>query len=191
VLVLADQAYVGLLTLAKPTDGGRDSLSHVFLVSTLLKTMTSLLAGMRQAAFACLLVSLVGAGFSAVSAIPAIFFPHSQLLAYFNIFWPFLASVVVFVAAILLTVLISGVFAVAGEIINVAGAGVRRGTSALLIVWLAWFLVSLSVVYWGIVWFVEVRQSSFTRRKRSDDEVGNWKNIGKEIRSDLKGSKIL
>ena len=121
--------------------------------------MVTILAGVRQAIFASLLISLVGAGFSAVSAIPAIFFPHSKLLAYFNMFWPVLADVV-------------------------------QGTSVLLIVWLAWLLVSLSVVYWGIVWFVEVRQSSFTRRKRSDDEVGNWKGIGREIRSDVKGSKI-
>jgi hypothetical protein len=105
-------------------------------------------------------------------------------------FWPVLASAFAFVAAILLTVVISGVFLLAGEIVDVAGTDVVQGTSVLLIVWLAWLLVSLSVVYWGIVWFVEVRQSSFTRRKRSDDEVGNWKGIGREIRSDVKGSKI-
>lgn len=152
--------------------------------------MVTILAGVRQAIFASLLISLVGAGFSAVSAIPAIFFPHSKLLAYFNMFWPVLASAFAFVAAILLTVVISGVFLLAGEIVDVAGTDVVQGTSVLLIVWLAWLLVSLSVVYWGIVWFVEVRQSSFTRRKRSDDEVGNWKGIGREIGSDVKGSKI-
>ncbi|RYN57558.1 hypothetical protein AA0118_g7691 [Alternaria tenuissima] len=179
-----------LSTLTTPAVGSRDSLSPIFLVSTLLNTMVTILAGVRQAIFASLLISLVGAGFSAVSAIPAIFFPHSKLLAYFNMFWPVLASAFAFVAAILLTVVISGVFLLAGEIVDVAGTDVVQGTSVLLIVWLAWLLVSLSVVYWGIVWFVEVRQSSFTRRKRSDDEVGNWKGIGREIRSDVKGSKI-
>ena len=103
--------------------------------------MVTILAGVRQAIFASLLISLVGAGF----------FPHSKLLAYFNMFWPVLASAFAFVAAILLTVVISGVFPVAGEIVDVAGTDVVQGTSVLLIVWLAWLLVSLSVVYWGIV----------------------------------------
>jgi hypothetical protein len=153
--------------------------------------MSTVLAGVRYTIFASFLVSLVGAGFSAVSAIPAVFFPHSKLLAYFNIFWPLLASAFAFVAAVLLTVLISGVFSVAADIINVAGASIDQGTSVLLIVWLAYVLVSLSVVYWGVVWFVEVRRSSFVRRKRSEEEVGNWKNIGKEIWSDVKGTKRL
>lgn len=153
--------------------------------------MATVLAGVRYTVFASLLVSLVGAGFSAVSAIPAIIFPHSKLLAYFNIFWPFLASAFAFVAAVLLTVLISGVFSVAGDIIDVAGGKLDQGTSVLLIVWLAYVLVSLSVAYWGVVWLVEVRRSGLTRRKRSDEEVGNWKNIGKEIWNDVKGTKRL
>jgi glucan phosphoethanolaminetransferase (alkaline phosphatase superfamily) len=153
--------------------------------------MNTTLAGVREAVFASLLVSLVGAGFSTVSAVPAVFFPHSPLLAYFNIFWPFLANTFAFVAAILLTVLISGIFSVAGNIVEVTGARVDQGVSVILIVWLAWVLVSLSVVYWCVIWFVEVRRSSFTRRKRSEEEVGNWKNIGREISSDIKGTKRL
>ena len=153
--------------------------------------MATVLAGVRYTVFATLLVLLVGAGFSAVSAIPSIIFPHSKLLAYFNIFWPFLASAFAFVAAVLLTVLISGVFSVAGDIIGVAGGKLIQGTSVLLIVWLVYVLVSLSVAYWGVVWLVEVRRSGLTRRKRSDEEVGNWKNIGKEIWNDVKGTKQL
>ncbi|KAG9190560.1 sphingolipid 4-desaturase/C4-monooxygenase [Alternaria panax] len=118
-----------LLTLSTPSGTSEDSLSPYNLVSTLLKTMTTILAGVRQAVFASLLVSLVGTGFSAVSALPAIFFPHSQLLAYFNIFWPLLASVFAFVAAVLLTVVVSGVFSVAGEIVDVAGTEVHQGAS--------------------------------------------------------------
>ena len=87
--------------------------------------------------------------------------------------------------------LISGVFSVAGDIIDVAGGKLNQGTSVLLIAWLAYVLVSLSVAYWGVVWLVEVRRSGLTRRKRSDEEVGNWKNIGKELWSDVKGTKRL
>ncbi|KAL1797319.1 hypothetical protein ACET3X_003925 [Alternaria dauci] len=122
-----------LLRLTMPTDGFNNSPSPIILVPILLNTMVTILAGVRQAVFASLIVSLVSAGLSAVSAIPAIFFPHSKLLAYFNMFWPFLANAFSFVAAILLTVVISGIFSVAGELVDVAGMDLVQGTSVLLI----------------------------------------------------------
>lgn len=111
-----------------------------------------------------------------------------------NIFWSFLASTFAFLAAAMLTILIAGIFAAVGRIGSMGGVQVLQvwqGGSVLLLAWLAWVLVSLSLVYWGLIWFVEVRRSSFTRRKRSEDEVGNWKGIAGEVRMDFKGGKIV
>ncbi|KAI4714531.1 hypothetical protein J4E89_000211 [Alternaria sp. Ai002NY15] len=189
---LADVYYLYLRTVCSGSiSDAQDDASDIVAVELCESYSEASDTGVRYTVFASLLVSLIGAGFSAVSAIPAIIFPHSKLLAYFNIFWPLLSSAFAFVAAVLLTVLISGVFSVAGDIIDVAGGKLNQGTSVLLIVWLAFVLVSLSVAYWGVVWLVEVRRSGLTRRKRSDEEVGNWKNIGKEIWSDVKGTKRL
>jgi energy-coupling factor transporter transmembrane protein EcfT len=133
----------------------------------------------------------MGSLFSAISAIPGIVYPHSRLLAYTNIFWTFLASTFAFLAATLLSIMIAGVFAAIDGVVNVVGVEVRQGGSILLLVWLAWILELLSVVYWVLIWFVEVRRSSFTRRKRGEDEVGNWKGIGQEVWMDFKGGKTI
>ncbi|KNG47960.1 sphingolipid delta4-desaturase [Stemphylium lycopersici] len=142
----------------------------------------------NETVFASLIVSLVGSAFSAISAVPAIFFPHSRLLAYVNMFWPLLASIFAFLASTLFTVLIAGVFAAVGNVVGAAGVEVQQGASALLLAWLAWLLASLSLVYWGLVWFVEVRRSSLIKRKRSEDEVGNWRGIGREVWRDVKAA---
>lgn len=165
--------------------------SPLSLVARSLNILSATLASVRIAVFASLIVSLVGSALSAISAIPAIFFPHSRLLAYFNIFWPLLASNFAFLASTLLTVLIAGVFAAVGRVVDVADVEVQQGASVLLLAWLAWLLASLSLVYWGLVWFVEVRGSSFIKRKRGEDEVGNWRSIGKEVWRDVKGRKAV
>lgn len=156
-------------------------------IVTRLVVMTSdALHSMRIGSFASLVVSLIGSLLSAISAVPAISFPHSRLLAYFNIFWPLLASTFAFVAASILTIMIAGVFGAVEIAIHGADLKVGRGGSALLIAWLAWVFASLPVIYWSLVWFVEVRMWSFTKRRRGDDEVGNWKGIGREVWKDLK-----
>ena len=106
-----------------------------------------------------------------------------------NIMWPLVASTFAFLAAILLTIVIAGVFAAVDGVVNEVGVEVRQGGSVLFLAWLAWLLISLSVIYWGLVWFVEVRRWGFARRKRSEEEVGNWKGIGREIWSDVKREK--
>lgn len=170
------------------------SAVHASLTSTSVVMMSADMDGVRKAIFASLIVSLIGSFFSAISAVPGITFPHSRLLAYMNIFWSFLASTFAFLAAAMLTILIAGIFAAVGRIGSMGGVQVLQvwqGGSVLLLAWLAWVLVSLSLVYWGLIWFVEVRRSSFTRRKRSEDEVGNWKGIAGEVRMDFKGGKIV
>ena len=148
--------------------------------------ISTTLASVRMAVFASLIVSLVGSLLSTILAIPGIIYPHSRILAYMNIMWPTLASTFAFLAATLLTIVIAGVFAAVDGVVNEVGVEIRQGGSVLFLAWLAWILISLSVVYWGLVWFVEVRRCGFARRKRSEEEVGNWKGAGREVWSDLK-----
>ena len=159
------------------------------LVNRALIMMSIGMADVRKAIFASLVVSLIGSLFSVLLGFPGIMFPHSRLLAYMNMFWSLLSSAFTFLAATILTIVIAGVFATVDTIIYTGGVEVRQGRSVMLLVWLAWVLVSLSVVYWGLIWFVEVRRSSFTRRKRSEEEVGNWKGIGREVWMDFKIKK--
>lgn len=153
-----------------------------------LDSMLDMLGVVRRAMFAFLIVSLVGSIMSAISVLPAMYFPHSRLLIYLNTFWSGLAVVSAFVAAILL----SAMMVLAGTMegfSDAVGVKMKRGGIVLLFVWLSWLFVSLVTVYWTSVWFVETRKGSFVKRRRDEDEIGHWRGIGREVCRDLRGRR--
>jgi hypothetical protein len=145
----------------------------------------------RIAIFVFLAVSLLGSGFAALFAFPAIIFPHSRLLVFFNMAWTHLASLSAFLAALISTALILSVSVVAETFGKKAGIKAELGGSVLLFIWLAWLLISLPVLYWGAIWFVDIRRSSILRRMRNDNEIGNWRGIGEEVSRDFRGGNRI
>ncbi|KAH7357663.1 hypothetical protein BKA66DRAFT_574300 [Pyrenochaeta sp. MPI-SDFR-AT-0127] len=168
---------------------GHTKVSSPFIarLTASLDRMSGNVASFRRALFAFLTMSLTGSGLSALSAIPGVVFPHSRLLVYLNIFWPGLASVCALLAAVLTSVLNVGASCMFPGVSEAIGVDVQHGEKAVLFVWLAWFLVSLPGLYWGAVWFVEVRRSSYVRRARGQGEVGSWRGIGREVWADVTG----
>jgi hypothetical protein len=143
---------------------------------------------MLRAILAFLIIALIGSILSAISIVPAAYFPHSRLLIYFNILWPGLATVCAFVAATLL----SAVFVLTGimaNFSNTVGIRIEQGWTVLLFLWLSYVFASLSLLYWVVVWFVETRTSSFVKRHRNEDEVGHWGGICKEVWHDINGRR--
>lgn len=125
---------------------------------------------------------------STVSIFPAVYFPQSRLLVYLNAFSSSLATACGIVAAILL----SAVFVLIGLVdnfSNTVGIQIERGGTALLFVWLSAVFAGFSMLYWTTVWFVETRKSSFVKRHRDGDEMGNWRGMGKEVWRDIKGRR--
>mgnify|MGYP004503870291 CR=1 FL=1 len=143
---------------------------------------------MRKAAFAFLVMTLVGSALSTVSILPAMYFPQSRLLIYFNMFWPGLAAVFALVGAILLSAVVV-LASILDGFSDTVGVQIRQGGTVLLSVWLSFVFVGLVTLYWSSVWFVETRKSSFVRRRRDEDEIGHWKGIGKEVWRDVKGRR--
>lgn len=168
---------------------GQTNVSSPFVakVTASLDSISGNVASFRRALLVLLVMSLTGSGLSALSAFPAVVFPHSRLLVYVNMFWPGLASVFAFLAAVLSSVLNVGVSWILQGVGEAVGVGIQRGAMAVLFVWLAWVLVSLAGLYWGAIWFVEVRKSSFVRRRRDEDEIGRWGGIAREVWNDVTG----
>jgi len=157
------------------------------LISSLDSVVDSVNA-LRKAVFAFFIITMIGSMISAVSILPAMYFPQSRLLIYFNVFWPALATAFAFLAAILVSVMV-----VLASLLNgfsdTVGVQVDLGGIALLVVWLSFVFVSLVIFYWTSVWFVETRKSSFIKRRRDEDEIGHWRGIGKEVWRDLAGRR--
>ncbi|KAF1993119.1 hypothetical protein P154DRAFT_540685 [Amniculicola lignicola CBS 123094] len=149
-------------------------------------SLTTGLAAARKATFAFLVTALIGSGLSALSALPAIFFPASRLLIFANSFWSTLAFTSHSLVALILSVLVVLMTKIIGGFGSALGLFIKRGNSALVFVWLAWTFSMLPFAYWLAIWFVDVRTWSFVKRQRTDREIGHWRGIGREIKGDLK-----
>ena len=161
------------------------------LLAKLISSLDSIIDkvnALRKAMFAFLIITMIGSILSAVSVLPAMYFPQSRLLVYLNLFWPALATAFAFLAAMLVSVM-----AVLASLLNgfsdTVSVQVDLGEIALLLVWLSFVFVSLVTLYWTSVWFVETRRASFVKRRRDEDEIGHWRGIGREVWRDLKGRR--
>ncbi|KAI8934108.1 hypothetical protein NX059_008868 [Plenodomus lindquistii] len=173
------------------TNNTNASIQIIAKSAASLDSMSRASSTPRKLIISCLMMSLVTSGLSALSALLAIFFPQSRLLIYINIAWPLLGSIIATLGSVVLTAIV----AASTSILNLLGAAfsleIHRGSIALLFVWLTWVLASLQCVYWGGIWFVEVRRWSFIRRRRADEEKGHWRGIGGELLRDYRGEKSL
>jgi hypothetical protein len=149
--------------------------------------ISSTLSTTRTAVFASLIAVLAMSGLSILCATPAIFYPHSRLVVYTNMSLPSMASTFAFVTAIVYTVLMFGISSVISGPGNINPIPAEHNSVVLLFVWLNWLCSLLQVVYWFVMWFVEIRQLSFSRRVRSEEEVGNWRHVGREIFGHVRG----
>ncbi|KAF3052466.1 hypothetical protein E8E11_010124 [Didymella keratinophila] len=189
--------YVSVQSITALSESVRSSIVigetrvSVPLLAKLISSLDSVIEkvnALRKAVFAFLIITMIGSILSAVSILPAMYFPQSRLLIYFNMFWPSLATVFAFLAALLVSVMV-----VLASLLNgfsdTVGVRVGVGGIALLLVWLSFVFVSLATFYWTSVWFVETRKWSFMKRRRDEDEMGHWRGIGTEVWRDLNGRR--
>lgn len=74
-----------------------------------------------------------------------------------------------------------------GSIGDAVSIDSKEGGQALTLVWLSWLFVFFANCYWVAVWFVETRSWAFVRRTRTAEQKGDWKNVSREMKDDLKG----
>lgn len=143
----------------------------------------------RQALFAFVIIAVIGSGATFFISIPSVIFPASRLLIYAGIFASHLSSLFALLAALLLSVLAVGGSSIVNSVGKALNVAATRGEKALTFLWVSWALMAVAAAYWAAVWFVEVRRWSFTRRARTEDELGNWRGIRAEVCRDMKGNK--
>lgn len=111
---------------------------------------------------------------------------QSRLFVLFNLAVSQIAANILLVLAIVSTVVI----AYGSSTINQFGTGlsiqVKQGSSFLAFIWVSAILSLIAGSYWLAVWFVAFRKSAFSRRSRTQSQIGNWTGIFGEVRRDLK-----
>lgn len=164
------------------------------LIAQLTRSIDSLssdITALRGAVFAFLIISVVSSAVNVLLAIPSIIFSAARLLVYANLFFSNLAALAAFLGAVLLTGLILVVASLTSGFGEAVGLLIGKGERVLAFLWVSWACLLVASIYWDLVWFVEVRRWSFVKRRRSDDQVGNWRGLRGEVWQDLKGEKSI
>lgn len=90
----------------------------------------------------------------------------------------------------LIAIVMSLIVGIAASLLGGFGEGlslhVKGGGIFLVILWVAAVLSAVASSYWFVVWFVEFRKSSFSRRSRTEDQIGGYMQIVGEVRDDLR-----
>lgn len=107
------------------------------------------------------------------------------LVAILNMLFGVLGSIAYLFSAIVTT----GIVVVGSSSINSMGTtfglSTKQGQSFLAMMWVGAILAFAASLYWGLVWFVEFRKTSFKRRRRTPEEMGSWKGIFREVKGDV------
>ena len=165
------------------------SMPRIIELSRSVGSLIEALSTIQSALVAFLIISLIGSGLTILLAIPSLIFRASRLLIFVNILAAYLSSLFAFVAGLLLTVVVLGATSLTGNLGYALGLSIERNFRVLSFVWISCGLMLVVGVYWGVVWFVEVRRWSFVRRLRTDEEVGNWRGMKREIWRDIRREK--
>jgi hypothetical protein len=133
---------------------------------------------LTQTVFAFYILSLISSVITALLSLALIVLsnaPFAKVLIYSTIVLAWLGIVFHLVASIGVTVII----AIANTVINTVGndLGVysSMGSKFLALTWVAWALIFISGLYWGTVWFVELRTWAIKARYRTTQEIGDYR----------------
>lgn len=91
---------------------------------------------------------------------------------------------------LMLAILATAVIAYGSSTLSGFGSGfsihIKEGSSFLAVMWVAAIMSLIAGSYWFLLWFVEFRESAFSRRSRTQSQIGNWAGILGEVRRDIK-----
>jgi len=155
-----------------------------------LGTIQDLVVAGTNANFAFLVIGLISSGIVMSLSLVAIIFPRLRFITYLNLFFASLASLVLIVSAIILTIVIYFIV----TMVNGVGSGLTisatGGTRVRVFSWVAWVCSTVSGTYWFLIWFVHIRRTMLVRRPRDQNDIGKWGGlIGRTRRNLSKNSE--
>lgn len=98
-----------------------------------------------------------------------------------------LANISLLVGATVITSEIVGESASVNNIGKAVGLDLSFGINFAIIEWVAAASSLVGTVYWLSVWFVEYRETSFSRTSRHPARIGDWYGLWEELKSDWRG----
>jgi hypothetical protein len=154
-------------------------------------TITSAVTILTKAILAFFILSLIGSAMTAIGSGVGFLLPGNSIAVYLNLSFSILGWIFHAVGTALSTAVIATLNLVARSIGNGVGVYSAQGTKFLIFVGISFAFLLISSFYWVAIWFVEFRKFTLRVRKRSSDEIGNWRGIPREIWGDWKAESVL
>jgi hypothetical protein len=144
-------------------------------------------AGKANIAF--FFIGLISSAVVVVLSLVSIFLARLRILALLNLGFAILAPSALIVSALLTTIVVGFIVSAVNGVGSSLTISATEGKEAIALAWVAWALSVVSAAYWFMIWLVHFRRSTFIRRRRAEDEVGDWRATFRGIKTGLKGEK--
>lgn len=162
------------------------SVPPVAAVKQAIASTMSFVASSAKVIFALVVVRII-AGTLALAGSALLLIDIRRFVVFTMLTFATLANISLLLAAGIST----GVVVLQAETINgladALSVEVKYGTNFLVIEWVTAAFAVVGSAYWLVVWFVEFRSFTFSRRRRDARQIGNWKWTWSELKQDLRG----
>lgn len=115
-----------------------------------------------------------------------IFRSQSRLITDASLIFAALATLVLLLIALIMSLIVGIATSILGDFGEGLSLHIKGGGIFLAILWVSTVLSIVASLFWFVVWFVEFRKSSFSRRSRTPDQIGAYSQIIAEVKKDLK-----
>ncbi|KDN65294.1 hypothetical protein CSUB01_06630 [Colletotrichum sublineola] len=191
-----------LLTREKKKTGLKnitDSIPSSFVVGTanvsvpLVAALASSLgqvgglgSGGAKALTALLAIGATCTGIVLLATLPILLFGFVRPLVIISLVFSLIGSFVLLAFAVVTTAVVYGAKSLMSDMMDAFGMQIQAGGPFVAMAWVAAVASMAAATYWFMIWFVSFRRTAFSRRRRNENEIGNWRGIFREVKGDLK-----
>ncbi|KAG8162011.1 hypothetical protein KVR01_007776 [Diaporthe batatas] len=157
-------------------------------VQNAISTVISGVGSVSKVILALIIIRII-AGTLALAGSALLFLDIRRFIVFTMLTFATLANVSLLLAAGITTgVIILQAQSISG-LAEALSVEVHYGTNFLVLEWVTAAFAIAGSAYWMIVWFVDYRTLSFSRRTRDDSQIGNWKEMWSELKQDFRGDQ--
>ncbi|KAK2043094.1 hypothetical protein LZ31DRAFT_525042 [Colletotrichum somersetense] len=143
-------------------------------------------SGGAKAMTAILAIGTTCVGIVLLSTLPILLFGFVRGLVLVSLVFSLIGSLALPAFAVITTAIVYGGRNVLKGTMSAFGIQIQAGGPFIAMAWVAAVASIAAATYWFMVWFVSFRRTAFSRRKRTENEIGNWGGIFREVKGDLK-----
>ncbi|RDW87460.1 hypothetical protein BP5796_03154 [Coleophoma crateriformis] len=140
--------------------------------------------------FILFIVALVGNALSVLFSVAAFFMPSNSTIHGAAAAITTISTMILQTAAFSSSITAATISSTINKFSYALGLTATVGSKFLIFMWIGFITAQMANSYWVTVWFVEYRKRSYKARERTPQEIGDYKNIGKELMNDIRLRKV-